>query len=91
MNFVSFDADLPSGQVLLYIYIFFYYFLEETKVTYLHRKRQEILIEVFRATLQNKQALLVSALLKSVDSKLQSAEQTLREGVKAPMIQQNVV
>lgn len=59
-----------------YFYIFFYYFLEETNVTYLHRKRQEILIEVFRATLQNKQALLVSTLLKSVDSKLQSAEQT---------------
>lgn len=46
----------------------------QTGVTYLYRKSQKILIEVFRTTSQNVQSSLVSTLLKPVGHKLQSAK-----------------
>lgn len=55
----------------------------QASVTYLHRKSEKILIEVFRATSQNVQSSLVSTPLKPVGSKLHSAKTITKNTVKA--------
>lgn len=47
--------------------------LPQESVTYLNRESEKILVEVFRATSQNVQSLLISTFLKPVDGKLHSA------------------